>query len=163
KLYRWDMATNTLSQTMTLSAGVGEAYTPTIVGPDGTVYAINYSILNAVRRRPSISINDVSVLEGNSGTASAIFTVSLSSSRLDPVTVDFSTADGTATTVDNDYQSNNGTVTFAPGETSKTITVLVNGDSKNEPDETYLVNLTNPTNATIQDGQGQCTIQNDDS
>src|SRR5262249_14217294 len=48
KLYRWDLTTNTLSQTITLSAGVGEAYTPTIIGPDGTVYAINFAVLNAV-------------------------------------------------------------------------------------------------------------------
>lgn len=48
KLYRWNLMTNTLSQAITLSAGVGEAYTPTVIGPDGTVYAINWAILNAV-------------------------------------------------------------------------------------------------------------------
>jgi hypothetical protein len=51
KLYRWDLTTNTLSQVVTLSPGVGEAYTPTVIGPDGTVYAINQAILNAVGRR----------------------------------------------------------------------------------------------------------------
>ena len=50
KLYRWDLSTNTLSEAVTLSAGIGEAYTPTIIGPDGTVYAINAAILNAVGR-----------------------------------------------------------------------------------------------------------------
>jgi hypothetical protein len=50
KLYRWDLATNTLSEVVTLSSGVGEAYTPTVIGPDGTVYAINAAILNAVGR-----------------------------------------------------------------------------------------------------------------
>src|SRR5260221_514690 len=60
KLYRWDLTTNTFSQIVTLSAGVGEAYTPTAIGPDGAVYAINFSILNAVGRRPAISINDAS-------------------------------------------------------------------------------------------------------
>ena len=48
KLYRWDMATNTLTQPVTLTAGIGEAYTPTVIGPDGTVYAINNAILFAV-------------------------------------------------------------------------------------------------------------------
>jgi len=52
KLYRWDLATNTLSQAITLSPGVGEAYTPTVIGPDGTVYAINWAILNAVGAQP---------------------------------------------------------------------------------------------------------------
>ena len=49
-VYRWDLTTNTLSETVTLSPGVGEAYTPTVIGPDGTVYAINWAILNAVGR-----------------------------------------------------------------------------------------------------------------
>ena len=48
KLYRWDLATNSFSQTITLSSGIGEAYTPTVIGPDGTVYAINYAVLNAI-------------------------------------------------------------------------------------------------------------------
>lgn len=48
KLYRWNLATNTLSQTITLSPGIGEAYTPTVIGPDGTVYAINKAVLNAI-------------------------------------------------------------------------------------------------------------------
>jgi hypothetical protein len=53
KLYRWDLTTNTLSQAITLSPGIGEAYTPTLIGPDGTVYAINWAILNAVGRLPA--------------------------------------------------------------------------------------------------------------
>jgi hypothetical protein len=48
KLYRWDLTTNTFTQAITLSPGVGEAYTPTVIGADGTVYAINQAILNAV-------------------------------------------------------------------------------------------------------------------
>ena len=55
KLYRWDLATNTLSQAVALSPGIGEAYTPTAIGPDGTVYAINWAILNAVGKQPTIS------------------------------------------------------------------------------------------------------------
>jgi WD40 repeat protein len=50
KLYRWDLATNTFSQSMVLTSGLGEAYTPTLIGPDGTVYAINNATLFAVGR-----------------------------------------------------------------------------------------------------------------
>ncbi|HVM96476.1 MAG TPA: carboxypeptidase-like regulatory domain-containing protein, partial [Candidatus Acidoferrales bacterium] len=55
KLYRWDLTTNTLSQAIVLSPGIGEAYTPTAIGPDGTVYAINWAILNAVGMQPPMS------------------------------------------------------------------------------------------------------------
>jgi hypothetical protein len=48
KLYRWDLAANTLSQSVVLTPGIGEAYTPTLIGPDGTVYAINNGTLFAV-------------------------------------------------------------------------------------------------------------------
>ena len=48
KLYRWDFATNTFTEVVTLTAGIGEAYTPTVIGPDGTVYAVNNAILFAV-------------------------------------------------------------------------------------------------------------------
>ena len=77
------------------------------------------------------------------------------------MTVNFATADGTATMA-NDYQFNSGTLTFLPGETSKDVTVLVNGDMTNEADETFLVNLSTPTNATLSDSQGVGTINNDD-
>ncbi|PYM15493.1 MAG: hypothetical protein DMD81_14915 [Candidatus Rokuibacteriota bacterium] len=132
KLYRWDLSTNTLSQVITLTKGIGEAYTPTAVGPDGTVYAINGAILDAVGERPTISINDVSVTERNSGTVAAVFTVSLSYASSESLSVAFATAPGTAT-AGNDYQNISGTLTFAPGQTTKTITVAVKGDTVIEP------------------------------
>jgi hypothetical protein len=55
KLYRWDLTTNTFTQVITLTAGLGEAYTPTLVGPDGTVYAINNATLFAVWAVPEPS------------------------------------------------------------------------------------------------------------
>jgi hypothetical protein len=112
---------------------------------------------------PTISINDVTVTEGNSGTTDAVFTVSLSAVSNSAVTVKYDTADGTATTANSDYQSASGTLTFTPGQTSKTISVAVNGDTSVEPDETFSVNLSNPTNATIADNQGVGTIKNDDA
>src|SRR5262249_38550289 len=90
------------------------------------------------------------------------FAVSLDQPQTAPVTVDFATADGTAT-APGDYVPNTGTVTFAPGETAKTVAVQVKGDTTVERDETLDVNLANATgNATIADGQGIGTIANDD-
>jgi hypothetical protein len=48
KLYRWDLTTNKLSEVITLSGGIGEAYTPTVIGRDGTVYGINDAVLSAI-------------------------------------------------------------------------------------------------------------------
>src|SRR5262249_53693092 len=109
----------------------------------------------------SIAIGDRTVAEGNTGTVAATFTVTLSAASTQPVTVAYATADGTAT-VGSDYQAASGTLTFAPGETSKTITVRVNGDRLAEPNETFVVNLSSPTNATIAEGQGVGTILDDE-
>ena len=115
-----------------------------------------------VKSPPALSINDVSVAEGNSGTTPATFTVSLSAASSLPVKVDYATADGTAN-APSDYQATSGTVTFAPGETTKTATVLVNGDTTYEADETFTVNLTNGQNSTIARSSGTGTIRNDDA
>jgi ribosomal protein L35AE/L33A len=111
---------------------------------------------------PALSVNDVTVTEGDSGTVNANFTVNLDAPSGREVTVDFFTSDGTAHAPD-DYQSGSGTVTFAASQTSKTVTVLVNGDTLFEPGETYFVNLSNPVNALLADGQGLGTIMNDDA
>ena len=76
--------------------------------------------------------------------------------------MNYATADNTALEA-SDYQAANGVVTFAPGETSKQVTVLVNGDTQVEPNETFFVNLSNPANATISRAQGVGTIENDDA
>src|SRR5439155_5841312 len=112
--------------------------------------------------QPTISINDVIVTEGNGGTTNAVFAVSLSSPSSQTITVNYATADGTATVADNDYQNTSGTVTFVPGQTTQTITVLVNGDTKFEPNETFQLVLSGASNATIADSQGIGTIINDD-
>ena len=115
-----------------------------------------------VKLQPTISINDASIVEGNTGTTNLQFIVSLSATSNLPVKVDYSSADGTATTADNDYAANSGTLIFNPGELSKTVTVVVNGDLKGESDETVLVNLTNAVNCIIADSQGIGTIINDE-
>ena len=108
----------------------------------------------------AVDISDVTVSEGNTGTRNATFTVTLSAASAQPVTVAYTTAGGTAAV--GDYQDTSGTLTFAPGETSKAITVLVNGDRLAEPTETFVVNLSGSTNATIADGQGVATILDDE-
>src|SRR5262249_14823634 len=105
----------------------------------------------------SISINDVSVTEGNIGTTPVTFRLNLSTPADHVITVDYATADDTAL-APSDYQAGNGTLTFAPGETIKDLTLRVTDDRLGEPNETFLVNLSNPTNATITDGQAVGTI-----
>jgi hypothetical protein len=111
---------------------------------------------------PTLSIDDVAVIEGDAGTVDAVFTVSLSAASGQEVTVDYATAAGTAT-AGSDYLTTSGTLIFDAGATTRTVTVVVNGDLLDEPDETFLVNLSNPVNASISDGQGQGAITDDDS
>ena len=111
---------------------------------------------------PSISIDDVSGFESHFGQSPFTFTVSLSNPSYQTIMVDYDTADGTATVADNDYQPTSGTAVFLTGDTSENVTVQVNGDVTIEPDETFLVDLSNPVNATIADPQGEGTILNDD-
>ena len=87
--------------------------------------------------------------------------MTLSPASSQAVTIDYTTADGIAV-AGSDYQPQSGRLTFAPGETSKTINVLVNGDRLGEPNETFFVNLSNPTNAVIGYGQGGGTIVDDE-
>jgi hypothetical protein len=116
---------------------------------------------------PFISINDVSLLEGNGGQTNFVFTVQLSAATFQTVSFNYATANGTATTASNDYVQRSGQLTFAPDETSKTITVPVVGDGIREPDpETFFVDITNVVNADagsiFSDTRGQGSIGNDD-
>jgi hypothetical protein len=112
---------------------------------------------------PTISISNVSLFEGDAGTTQAVFTVSVFPTTSSTVTVDFTTADNTATTADNDYESNSGTLTIPGNNPSGTISVTINGDTTVEPNEQFFVNLSNPNNATLGDGQAIGTIQDDDA
>jgi hypothetical protein len=114
---------------------------------------------------PTIIIGDVTLAEGNIGTTAFTFTLTLSEAVSQTVTVDYTTADNTATAADSDYAPVlvAGTATFAPNTTSTTITIQVTGDTKFENNETFFVNLTNPQNASIVDAQATGTIQNDDA
>ncbi|MCX7013785.1 MAG: hypothetical protein NTW86_14740 [Candidatus Sumerlaeota bacterium] len=111
---------------------------------------------------PLISISDAEVLEGDSGTVDAVFTVTLSQVFDEVVTVDYATGDGTASAAGGDYTALVGSVEFPAQSTIQTIVVKVNGDLVFEPDESFFVNLANPVNGVIADGQGVGTIRNDD-
>jgi glucose/arabinose dehydrogenase len=109
----------------------------------------------------TIAIADARVTEGKSGTTSATFTVTRTSGT-GTASVKWATANFTATVADADYTAASGTVSFAAGETSKTVTITVKGDTKVEADEAFYVNLSAPVGATIADALGIGTIVNDD-
>jgi hypothetical protein len=112
---------------------------------------------------PSITINDVTVTEGNTGTTAATFTVTLSAAYGQPVSVHYATADDSATVAGGDYQAASGTLTFNPGgPLTRTITVPVNGDRQGEDRESFLLVLTEPTNAFVADAKGVGTILDDE-
>lgn len=113
---------------------------------------------------PALSIDDVQIEEGNSGTTNAVFTVRAEPTLPSSVLVAFETVDGTATVGDNDYQAQDGSVTIEPvAPFEATITVPVVGDTKVEENETFTVRLTGVEGAaTIADGEGVGTILSDD-
>jgi uncharacterized delta-60 repeat protein len=111
----------------------------------------------------SVAIGDVTISEGDSGSKVATFTVTRSGGTA-AFAVDFATSDGSATTADNDYVANTGTLNFGGGVNTQTISVTINGDTKFESDEAFVINLSGATNgAAIDDGQGTGTITNDDA
>jgi parallel beta-helix repeat protein len=111
---------------------------------------------------PVVSISDCSVAEGDAGQAPCALSVSLSAPSSLTVTVAYATANGTAT-AGSDYAAASGVLTFTPGTTSQPLPVQVLGDVVVETDETFLVNLSSPTNATLGDAQGTGTIGDDDA
>jgi hypothetical protein len=111
---------------------------------------------------PTLSINDITVTEGEMGAMNAIFTVTRSGNTTLISTVNFATADDTATQP-SDYASSSGMLIFNSGETTKTVTVSVNGDTLDEANEEFFVNLSSLESATISDAQGVGTITDDDT
>jgi probable HAF family extracellular repeat protein len=131
----------------------------TAVGAQGRYHA--YLLTPVAAGTPVVSIGDALVTEGHEGTRTVNVSLSLSAAPSGPVTVSFNTANGSAT-AGSDYDAASGTVTFDPGETTETIAVVVNGDRVGEPNETLLINLSQPQGAVIADGQGVVTIANDE-
>ena len=142
--------------TVTISSATGGNFENLVVS--GT----NNSVITAIVDNdptPSLSIGDVTVDEA-AGTAT--FTVTLSAASGQTVTVGYNTSDSSAT-AGADYVSGSGTLTFAPGNTTQTITINITEDAIDEPNETFFVNLETPTNATILDGLGVGTIIDNDA
>ncbi|MGD9623014.1 Calx-beta domain-containing protein, partial [Mycolicibacterium sp.] len=154
------------NQTYTLAGvAIHELTTTNIVAlDDGTRAKWQTIIGNAVptTTAPKLSVADASRSEGNTGTSSLPFTVTLSKASAEQVSVGYTTSNGTATVGGGDYQSAVGTLIFAPGETSKIVSVTINGDALVELDEYFTLNLSSPVNATIADGTATGTIVNDD-
>lgn len=111
---------------------------------------------------PAASISDVTVTEGSSGTTNATFTVTLDKASDPLVVVSYSTEDGSATTP-RDYGGVGSAVIFQPGDTSEDITIAIEGDTLDEIDEQFSVELSSPQSATIADATGIGTIADDDA
>lgn len=134
----------------------------------GTPSSATGTILNDDVAQPSISINDVTLLEGNAGTAALTFSLTRSGPTATASSVSFTTLNGSAVggvvaSTGVDYNSISGVFTFAPGQTTGTISVVVFGDTIFEPNETFFIHLTNPSGATLHDAIGLGTIFNDDA
>src|SRR5204862_396055 len=158
-------ATDTTTQITVLVNGdttfeANEAFTVHLSAPvnatigtaDGTGTIVNDDAA------PSFTIDDMTHNEGDAGTTSYVFTITKTGSTELNASVDFQTIDGTAMVADSDYQANSGTLQFAANETTKQFTVLVNGDTKFEPDEAFTLQLSNASGATISDADGIGTI-----
>ena len=113
------------------------------------------------QQTPSISVRDVVVVEGNSGTTQATFVVALSGPSSQSVSFSFATSNGTAT-AGSDYVATSGAATFAPGEVEKPVVVLVNGDTVDESQETFFLDISNVQNATVSSNRGTGFINDDD-
>ncbi len=134
---------------LTLSSGAGYSV--------GTTAAITGTINND-DIPPTISITDFTIVEGINGDPSqALITIYLSNISTQPIGVNYATSNGTAI-AGTDYTATTGILTFAAGEMFKTILVPILNDNLNEANETFSINLTTPTNATIADNQGTITI-----
>ena len=161
------LATNMTGGSLRIVTGFGDIAWDNFVG---NADALTVSFLGTATTYdfepvPSIIISDVSQFEGTGGTTNFIFNLTLSEAVSQTVTVDYTTADNTATAADLDYTPVTvaGTATFTPGTTTTTITIVVTADNKHELDESFFVNLANPQFATIADPQAIGTIQNDDA
>jgi len=133
---------------------IDENFLVKISGAKGAKIADGVGVVTILDDEPRIRIDDVSGVDGSSGVTLFTFTVSLSAASTEVVTIDFATADGTAR-AGYDYVATSGTLRFAPGETTKTITVEVIGDNTSEEEETFYVNLSGASaGALLFDGQG---------
>jgi hypothetical protein len=141
-----------------------ETFAVNLSAPTNATIGDGQGLGTVVDNEPRISISDVTRKEGkNRKTTLFSFTITLSAAYDQPVKVSYGTVDGTATTGDSDYIAKTVTLTFAPGETAKTITIEVKGDRKREANETFYLDLFgNSSNSWFTRNRGIGTILNDD-
>jgi len=156
-------ATSTLQlTTVATNAGVVALHSSVLRGEVDGVYENNAAVaVVSVANRPSLSINDVTLAESDTNSTSAILDVRLSLPTVQTVAVSYATSPGNAA-AGVDYQSNTGTLVFAPGVTNLTIPISVSGDFLSESNEFFFVNLSNATNVTIARAQGRVTINDNE-
>lgn len=147
--------------------GETETFTLTLSGPTGSAIVSGPSTTTIKiadnQFKPFVVGSNVRISEGDSGTKNAAVNVTLANASFETITVDYATANGSATAGD-DYVATSGTLTFPPGTTSATINVVIKGDTTLEQDETFSVNLSNATNASfIVNTNPSVTIANDDA
>lgn len=133
-----------------LDAATSEKFFVRLFSPVNCTIDDNLGVGTILNDDAYATVNDVQVVEGDSGTKIARFTITLDVPSIYGITVDYTTANDTATLADNDYVSNSGSVIFSKGETSKTVDVVVNGDLSLENYERFFLNLV----ATSQDSNG---------
>ena len=141
-----------------------EAFTIHLANPTNALVLNNHGTATIIDNddAPTVTVNDLVITEGDNGTTEAVFTITLDSASSKEITVDYSTVDGDAVAGD-DYEAATGTITFAPGETTKTIAVTVTGDNLDELDEAFFLNLDNVVNGTVDNTQASATIVDDDN
>jgi Ca2+-binding RTX toxin-like protein len=144
-----------------------ETFTVALSNPQNATVSASAGTATVIIRNddlPVLSVTGTEIVEGNDGSQEAVLTVTLSSAATQAVTVDFATADGTAT-AGGDYTATTGSLTFEPGFTSREIRIPVTGDGEVEPDETFTVSLSNAQNAVVSGtaGKATVTIKNDDA
>ena len=125
------------------------------------IFLLFATSVDVAAQSPSISVREAFAVEGNSGTTQATFVVALSGASSQTVSCSFATSNGTAT-AGSDYIATSGGVTFAPGEVEKPVVVLVNGDTVDEQQETYFLDISNVQNATVSSSRGNGFIVDDD-
>jgi len=156
------VADDRLSVSYTPNAGYSGVDTFTYTITDLVGGTSTGTVTVTVLDTPAVSVRNTTAPEGNSGQSLATVTVVLSNQSLVPVTVDYTTVDGSAT-AGADYVASSGTVTFVPGDTSEPITIPILGDTLAEANEHFTVVLSNPANATIAAAPGgDITIADDD-
>jgi hypothetical protein len=139
-----------------------EYFSVNLTGASGNAaFQDSHAVGIIIDDEPRVSVHSTSVTEGNTGTAGAVFSVTLSAASDQAVTVAYSTADGSAA-AGSDYAAATGTLTFAPGQTSKAVTVAVTGDTRDEYDEYFFLNLTDSSGAQIQGNSAAATIVDND-